>query len=393
MKHGILALFLFVSSFAAHAQETFVIEGQVKNVDDGTVFNLFRRDGDVGSSIGVDTLRNGRFRFQIDAIGNETERVDLLGRSDRFPSMSLSLWVRPGSHVRITGENTLIYTWDVKNDVLEQQINQRFIEDSYDLWNEYQLCNLARNKYRMTARNAASPEAQAIARAKSDSLEKISDEIYLRIDANTIRRMKETPVNSIWLDNLRKLAMGVKYNEGYPYKEDVVMLYNRLSEKEKQTTDAQNTHTLLFPPQILEIGDEMADADLYDLDGNVHHLAEFKGKHILLDFWSRGCGPCLMALPEMKEIAELYKDKLVIVSLSVDTKQGWIKASKEHEMTWQNLNELKGSNGLYAKYGVRGIPNYVLISPEGRIISKWSGYGSGLLKLKLKRLLEAESME
>lgn len=96
---------------------------------------------------------------------------------------------------------------------------------------------------------------------------------------------------------------------------------------------------------------------------------------------------------KMKEIAELYKDELVIVSLSVDTKQGWVKASKEHEMTWQNLNELKGSNGLYAKYGVRGIPNYVLISPQGRIISKWSGYGPGLLKLKLKRLLEAESME
>ena len=131
-----------------------------------------------------------------------------------------------------------------------------------------------------------------------------------------------------------------------------------------------NTYTYLFPPQVVEVGDEMADADLYDLEGNVHRLADFKGKYIMLDFWSRGCGPCLMALPEMKEVAEMYKDRLTVVSLSIDTKKGWEAASKTHEMTWQNLSDLKGSNGLYAKYGVRGIPNYVLISPEGRIVEK-----------------------
>ena len=96
-----------------------------------------------------------------------------------------------------------------------------------------------------------------------------------------------------------------------------------------------------------------------------------------------------MALPEMKEVAEMYKDRLTIVSLSIDTKKGWEAASKAHEMTWQNLSDLKGSNGLYAKYGVRGIPNYVLISPEGRIVEKWFGYGKQSLKRKLRRLLNA----
>ncbi len=32
-----------------------------------------------------------------------------------------------------------------------------------------------------------------------------------------------------------------------------------------------------------------------DLDGKVHHLADFKGKIYVLDFWSSGCGPCIMA--------------------------------------------------------------------------------------------------
>ena len=62
-------------------------------------------------------------------------------------------------------------------------------------------------------------------------------------------------------------------------------------------------------------------------------------------------------------------------------------------MTWQNLSDLKQSAGLYAKYGVNGIPNYVLISPEGKIMKMWSGYGKGSLKLKMRRYLDATKRE
>ena len=108
----------------------------------------------------------------------------------------------------------------------------------------------------------------------------------------------------------------------------------------------------------------MADADLFDLDGKVHHLAEYKGKYMLLDFWSRGCGPCRMALPEMKEIADMYKDRLTVISLSSDDEKNWREVSKEENLTWENLNDMQGTNGLYAKYGISGIPHYVFISPE-----------------------------
>ena len=77
-------------------------------------------------------------RFQAETLGNETEIVDMMGRSDKFPSMSLRLWVRPGDNIQISGENTLIRTWDVKSTVPEQVANQAFINDSRELWNEYQ---------------------------------------------------------------------------------------------------------------------------------------------------------------------------------------------------------------------------------------------------------------
>jgi thiol-disulfide isomerase/thioredoxin len=109
----------------------------------------------------------------------------------------------------------------------------------------------------------------------------------------------------------------------------------------------------------------------------------------LLDFWSRGCGPCIAAIPEMKEIAEKYKDRLVIVSISSDTKDLWIEASQKEGITWANFNDFKGNNGLFARYGVVGIPNYFLIAPDGIINSSWMGYGTGSLLAKMEELIGA----
>lgn len=388
MKRIIGALILLAAGWSVQAQGTYTIQGQVTNVEEGTVINLFRLDGNVGSTIAVDTIRNGQFYFRVETLGNETEKLSLMGRSDRFPSMSLRIWARPGEKIKITGDNTLIKTWNVESTIPEQLANQAFINDSRELWNEYQRVSLSERLLRRQYRKKGTTEDEKLAiRARADSLEEVEDGISIRIDANTIKRMKQTPVDNIWLGYLERLAASAKYTDGYPHREEVIALYESLTDKEKQTDSAMNTYTYLFPPQVVKEGDEMADADLYDLEGNVHRLAEFKGKYILLDFWSRGCGPCLLALPEMKEIAEEYKDRLTIVSISIDTKEGWKKASETHQLTWQNLNELKGMNGLYARYGVRGIPNYVFISPEGIIMEKWFGYGKNSLKEKLGGLL------
>ena len=97
-------------------------------------------------------------------------------------------------------------------------------------------------------------ERQAI-RAQADSLQKVEDEISIRIDANTIKRMKQIPVDDIWLEHLKRLAMSAKYTENYPYKDEVIALYEGLTDEEKQTSWAMDTYTYLFPPQVVEVGE------------------------------------------------------------------------------------------------------------------------------------------
>lgn len=382
MKKLLCSSLLLLSSLASYAQHEYTIEGNVKGLKDGVIVSLFLRDGQVGSIVALDTIRDERFFFKRSAGENKLDRLSIMCPHEaEFPPMSLDVFATPDAKIKVTGTNNLIYTWKVDSSVKEQNEWNKFIEDSRDLWDEFQRLSVKRN----TLRSAPKNEQEAI-QSKSDS-------ILALISNRELKLMQKLPVSDIWMDKLSNLSLSLTYNSKFSNKEAILALYNKLNEEQKSSIKGQVIAINLCPPKVVKEGDDMVDADLFNLDGKVHHLTDLKGKYIMLDFWSSGCGPCIMALPEMREIQEQYKDRLTIVSLSSDTKNRWQAASAQHEMTWKNWSDLKQGAGLSALYGVRGIPHYVLISPEGKIIKMWSGYGKGILQLKMRRYLNTPKRE
>lgn len=379
-----LGLTLLLGACASpQPKDYYEIVGEVKNVEDSTVIALFRQEGRVGRTIAQDTIINGKFYFKIKPDSLAKDELGLACFNAKgFSTMFIELWASAGDLVKVKGENNLTYTWEVEGNAPEIASSQAYINDSRELWNEYQRNSILRNKISAQAKTLPNEERSGF-KQRYDSLIAANKELQIQISANEIQRMKKTEVDAIWLDKLKGLAILAKYTEGFPYKEETIALYNSLNEEQKQEESAQEAYVDLFPPQHVEAGKEMIDTELFDLQGNKHNLAELKGKYILIDFWSSGCGPCIMAIPEMNELASTYKDKLNIVSISTDNKKAWEKASKEHPMTWNNWNDFKGQTGLYANYDQGGIPNYTLISPEGIILEQWMGYGEGSLKKKI----------
>ena len=51
------------------------------------------------------------------------------------------------------------------------------------------------------------------------------------------------------------------------------------------------------------IGKPAADWSTKDLAGRPHALADYHGKVLVLDFWYRGCGWCIRAMPQIKQLA------------------------------------------------------------------------------------------
>lgn len=382
-------MLLLLSSTCMQAQETFVIEGKVKNVKQGVCLNLYRMEGDAGSSIAVDTLQGDTFRFEMPVSDADTDCLMLLIRDGNLYSMGLTLWAKAGSYIRLTGEDMNIYTWQVESEMPQQKTWQLFVDDSRDLWNLKQENRMEQMRLmRKYPRKPDNKEVLAKVVALRDSLEKVDNDLDSRIGANVIARMKQLPVEEVWMMKLKSLAIGVKYTKGFPYRKEVEELYARLTDEQRQTSDALDIQAFLSPSDTVKQQEEAADGDLFDLQGNVHRLSDFKGKPVLIDFWSRGCGPCIKALPEMKEISRKYEGRLELISLSIDDKTSWEIASRHHEITWWNLNDLKSKHGLYAKYNSGSIPRYVFLSSDGKVVDMWSGYGKGSLLKKLEELMK-----
>lgn len=381
---------ILLLAVSAQAQQEFTIQGKIKGLEDGTIISLSRSDGQVPSCIAQDTIRNESFSFEEKTAEDESEALRISSDDKGFPSTWLDIWVAPNTTTTISGSGKLLRSWYVTSNIKEQTELNRYADTCREQTDQNQLLMIKlTDLFKRRRSENISDQDKAEIKRQFDIIRKGTDSIKSIIAGKEIEIMKQTPFSRVWMTKLYGVGLEFKLNKEFLRKEDVIALYNKLPEKEKTSPLGKEITVFLYPPVVAKEGDTIADADLYDLEGKLHHLAEYKGKYMLLDFWSRACGPCLAALPEMKEISESNKGSLTIISLSLDTEKGWKEISKTKELSWVNLNDFGGTGGIAAKYGVKGVPYYVIISPEGVILHKWSGYSPGSLKQKLDKWMNS----
>ena len=116
------------------------------------------------------------------------------------------------------------------------------------------------------------------------------------------------------------------------------------------------------------------DYTVKDMNGADVHLASYKGKIILLNFWATWCPPCKVEIPDLIALQEQYKDDIVVLGFSVDdTAEQLQPFADEYKMNYPVLVGL-GHENIQEAYGpMWGIPVTVIIDREGKIAKKQSG--------------------
>ena len=361
----------------------FLIEGELKNVPDSVVIELFKREGRRLITVAKDTVVQGKFVLRDSISGTEAKKFCLSCNAEGFPGIFADVWVKSASYTKVTGEDHLLPLWKISSDVPEQQSINDFMK----------LCPTERKRslqWRAQEYDLFRAEKErGLDWQKVDSLRKLHDPLDSIVYLAEINYLKEAPVTRVWLDKYKLYSSFLQSKTKFGHRKLICSLYTRMSEADKATEAGNEITNYINLPEQVNVGDDMVDGDLYDLDGKVRHLSEFKGKYILLDFWSQSCSPCRASLPEMELITQQYKGKMEVVSINEDSKEMWTDFIAKKGLKGNQWNELRKSRtGLAAAYQVTGIPRYVVISPEGKVIDMWKGYGEGVIKAKMKELIK-----
>lgn len=365
----------------------FVIYGKLQNMPDSLVIKLSQLDSESMHVITSDTVVAGTFVLRDTITDSNARKLFLSIKEPVLFDIYLTIWVNSGACVHITGEDRLVPLWRVQSNVPEQRYETAF-----------SLLNLLERKQQLIYKAEVDKLHLRPLEAYYDpTISEKEDSLFrlIRLYRDSIRLrelhyMKEAPVTPVWLDRYYTYASFLRWNKDFGHADLIRSLYDRMSESDRATKIGQIiTDYVNLPPQV-NIGDQMLDGDLYDIKGRVRHLSRFKGKCILLDFWSGESPECMRSFIELEQIIKQYR-QVKVVSICMDPKQQWIDVVKRNQLIGSQWNELKTwRTGLAAAYQVAALPFYVLISPEGVVIDMWGGGEYGSTKKRVQKLLSQD---
>jgi len=141
--------------------------------------------------------------------------------------------------------------------------------------------------------------------------------------------------------------------------------------KEKEVLQEE---VMLNRDERISSGEMAPEFSAKTLEGKAFKLSDYRGKHVLLDFWATWCGPCRGETPNLKAVYEKYgrREDFVMIGLSLDKDVDKPLAyAKENGCAWVDgfLGDW-GKDTVTKKYGVHGIPSIFLIGPDGKVVAE-----------------------
>lgn len=170
--------------------------------------------------------------------------------------------------------------------------------------------------------------------------------------------------------------------------ETVVEQYSRYKDITSNTKRLGELDKIFSEYDKLTAGNPSVEWSFPDINEKVYSLSNFRGKYVYIDVWAAWCAPCKLEIPYFKALKEKFKGKNIeFVGISVDeSRNDWVTALNSNSITGIQLWASGWNNPLCEYFKVTGIPRFILIDKEGKIVNANADRPSGDIETVLNNL-------
>lgn len=109
------------------------------------------------------------------------------------------------------------------------------------------------------------------------------------------------------------------------------------------------------------------ETPFYDLDGNEHTIADWRGRGVVLNFWATWCAPCVEEMPALDALnARLADDAIDVVTIDGDRDGAKVVPEFFEKNGIETLPALIDRGMAFVRAAeVQGLPTTLLVDADG----------------------------